>query len=312
MTRSLTRSGIPQAEVFSRKFAIALYGRRHFNITSALFLLISMMTVAAQAQTFINPGDTVVLSAGDDLTCATEIASPSGSVLAASVTECNTYDVDSAPDVDPRHLNILTAPGISFDSDNILFAERATSTAKLINQFQITSGGSEVLPVQISTEVSWSGVLVVLGANSTFAQIIATLQVRDTTTNQVVASNTFLSERVDADPALNLLEAIDGVDVTNSSGADITALLVRGRTYAIEVEAKCDSNARLISLALCSFYDGANVTIPGGTLPGGQVVGNIKLSDMAGISDLLGGDGFDVANITVSVGSDLVESLTNN
>ena len=78
---------------------------------------------------------------------------------------------------------------------------------------------------------------------------------------------------------------------TIASYPQITAFLVRGRVYSIELEAKCDMNVPLLGAAVCSFFD-AQLDIPGADA-------------------LFDGDGFDVGNITVSVESDPVEAILN-
>jgi hypothetical protein len=258
-----------------------------------LSILLAIVTTA-QAVITINPGETVVLEIGDDLTCQETLEGPLSSEDGIPLTgNCVTNEED--PMVDPRHQNIIAYTGLS--SVGLSEAQRASATARLINEFEIpvapAGEGVEVLPVQIATEVTWSGILLAAGFNSTFAQVIATLQVRDIATGLVVASNTFLFERVDADLSLDVLDAIEAVDITNSSGADITALLVPGRTYSIEVEAKCDVSVPLIGAAVCSFFADPETDLPL-------------------IRDLFGGDGFDVASITVTVDTDPVAHVAGN
>lgn len=246
----------------------------------------------AQAETSVPPGTSVVLSALDDLTCDTSASGPdSGDSIPVSAN-CLTNDEDS--NVDPRHLDMSAWSGLS--TEEIPSGQRATAVATLINEISIPVasgyGGSEVLPVQIATEVSWSGILLAGGINSTFAQVVATLQVRNVSSGNVVASNTFLFERVDADLTLDVIDAVEGIDITNSSGVDITALLIRGQTYTIEIEAKCDISVPLLGAAACSFWDG------GFSIPGTDA--------------LFDGDGFDVDDITVTVATDPVEIILSN
>ncbi len=303
MTLSSNRPSGPAVVQSSRKAILRRPYRNLFRITNVLlFLLLSMAAVTAQAQTDLVPGDTVVLVQSDESPCVRDVINPTTSGL---ITNAHCEVIEEVGVDSKRHQNLFAHSGITLDSS--IFGQRAISTARLNNRIRIVDPplgiGSEVLPVQVSTEVSWSGVLIAAGMYSTFAQVVATLQVRDMVTEEVVASNTFLSERYDAETTLEAEELPDsGADVTNSSGADVTALLLRGRIYAIEVEAKCEISVPLgVGVAVCSFYDI-------GDLPAEYDI----ISESYGFGDLLSGDGFDVANVTVSVGSDLVESLTSN
>ncbi len=268
-------------------------------IILALFAVWALViTVNAGAATTINAGQSVVLDLSDELTCqSTSTGIVSTDATIGLMGFCETFQQNTT--VDPRHQNIIAYTGGS--SVGLSEPQRASATARLINEFDIpavTAGrGVEVLPVQIATEVNWSGVLFAGGMNSAFAQVIGTLQVRDTTTGLVVASNTFLFERVDADFSLNVIDAIDGADITSSSGADITALLVRGRTYGIEVEVKCDVSVPVVGAAVCAFFDQLNTH------------DSIQLPSFP---NLFGGDGFDVTNITVTLGTDAVSRIANN
>lgn len=257
---------------------------RHVRVIFGFCSVCLALAPTAQAETSVPPGTSMVLSDSDDLTCVTSATGPdSGDHIPVSAN-CFTVDLS-------RHLDMSAWSGLS--TTQLPSGQRATAVATLINEISIpvasASGGSEVLPVQIATEVSWSGILLAGGLNSTFAQVVATLQVRNVFSGNVVASNTFLSERVDADLTLDVIDAVEGIDITNSSGVDITALLIRGQTYTIEIEAKCDISVPLLGAAACSFWDG------GFSIPGTNALFN--------------GDGFDVDDITVTVATDPVEVL---
>ena len=244
------------------------------------FLGVALLgAIPVQAQTLIMPGESIVLNTADQAPVC------SGQDSGAPVTrDCQTNG---------RHLDVVVVSGIS--ADELLDPQTGSAIATLSNEILIpdSTTGSQVLPVQIATEVSWSGALIVGGFNNTFAQVIATLQVRDTTTGLVVASDTFLFERADATLTLDVLSIGSGARIANSTGTDITAFLVRGRTYAIEVEAKCDMAVPLLGAAACTFFD------------------NVNAGDLV-FSSLFIGDGFDIGAITVSVESDPVEQLLGN
>ena len=271
--------------------------------TCRVFAAIAATLVGAatgQAQTVVLPGTTTVI----DITTSAEDCFEDASVLTGvvqPVTEC----VSDAPASLP--LQVLAASGISSDP-NDFFGQTVLSVGKLIQEIQIPvpAGGafSSSLPVQIATEVTWSGGMVVAGIDSTFAQVAGTFQVRDLTTGLVVASNTFLFERADADFEISVPESpsdflaflnlIEVVDVSNSSGADITVFLVRGRTYAIELEAKCDVQVPILGFGVCLYSSNAL-----------SVLG-LPESDLFTAID---NDGFSATDITVTVGSDNVQDL---
>jgi hypothetical protein len=125
--------------------------------------------------------------------------------------------------------------------------------------------GSEVLAAQISTEVAWNGLLWNRRISiPSWTQVVATLQVRDTTDSEagpLIASTTFLNERADLDSNLPAsfgdfyAFAYGWTTVRNSSGVDLTAQLVRGRTYRIEVEAKCEDLSVVFPVAINPFAD---------------------------------------------------------
>jgi hypothetical protein len=170
---------------------------------------------------------------------------------------------------------------------------------------------SSTLRLQVATEAAWSGGFVVGGAPSTYAQITATLQLRDVTdseTGPVIASDTFFVERFDSvfDLELptsvldlaDLLNQVDAIDVSNSSGSDITALVQRGRTYRIELEAKCDVGAPVFGFAFCLFA-------------GDTAAAGLGLEQGNPLSAVFANDGFQVAPFEVTVDSDPIEAAVS-
>lgn len=158
--------------------------------------------------------------------------------------------------------------------------------------------------------MTWSGGTIVAGIESTFVQVVATLQVRDITDattespGPVVASDTFLFERTDADFDITLPDAgivfpsFAVADISSSSGADVTALLRRGRTYRIELEAKCNVQVPVVGVGVCLFAKNPSEVLGFGT------VGNPAIG-----YDGWDNDGFTVSDITVAVGSDSLQDL---
>ena len=246
-------------------------------------------TIPVQAQILIMPGESIVLDTEDGAACE-ELDSGPG-----VQTNCFFESADIAV---VRNLNVAVVSDITLEGEDLLQPQTGSATATMINQVLIpdSPNGIQILPVQIATEVSWLGYLIVGGFNNTFAQVSATLQVRNTTTDQVVASDTFLFERADASLTLDALEVISGTMISNGTGTDITALLERGQTYAIEVEAKCDMAVPFVGGAACLFLHNANSSID--NLP--FAVGAFSAN------------GFDIGAITVTVASDAVEDLLGN
>ena len=211
-------------------------------------------------------------------------------------------------------LQVLAASAVStqFQLFNGVFTsiQNLDATARLFRDIQIPLPQEEpflsTLRLQVATEAAWSGGFLVGGAPSTFAQVTATLQLRDVTdgaTGPVIASDTFFTERFDSvfDLELptsflglaDLLNQVDAIDVSNSSGSDVTALVQRGRTYRIELEVKCDVGAPVFGFAVCLFS-------------GDDASTELDLAPDNPLADVFANDGFRVAPFEVTVDSDPV------
>jgi hypothetical protein len=248
--------------------------------------------------------------------------------IQSTTSDCETYQQGNASKVvfwfpittcldDPladTPLRVLAASGFSsqfsFFPGGFSSIQNIGATATLRRKIQIPEPLEEpflsTLRVQIATEAAWSGGFVAAGANNSYAQIVATLQLRDVTDGPdgpVVASDTFFRERFDArfDLAFDIslggiveaLNLVDAVDVSNSSGADITAYLRRGRTYVIELETRCEVGAPVFGFAFCLFAGNA-----------GSELGIPSDNPLAVV---FADDGFQVAPLEVIVDSDPVE-----
>jgi hypothetical protein len=165
---------------------------------------------------------------------------------------------------------------------------------------------SPVLTAQISTEIAWNGLLWNRRVSiPSWAQVVGTLQVRDMETGLVVASNTFLNERADLDNVLPTnfgdfaFFAYGWTSVRNSSGVDVTAQLLRGREYRVEVEAKCEDVSVLFPTTFDFF--GPNGPDIAGLLWSG---GGCFFTDNAAVSDVpsAGGAPGDTLNLTLPTG----------
>jgi hypothetical protein len=275
-------------------------------VGASTVMLTGLASAGAQVQ--VLPGTTTVLDITTSAeTCFTDATSSGG---IEPVKDCFP-DADANPDT---QLRVLAVSGLS-DNPDTFFGQTVQAIGTLSQVIEIpvasTDPSSDVLPVQIATEVTWSGGTVVAGLDSTFAQVVATFQVRDVTDaddGPVVVSDTFLFERTDADFDIPLpdqgavnaiadfLNLIDIVDISNSSGTDVTVLLARGRQYQIEIEAKCDVQVPILGFGACLFssdlLDVLNLDLPTGN--GFPALDN---------------DGFSATNISVTVGSDPVQDL---
>lgn len=281
--------------------------------------------------TILAPEETRVLEVADGATCELVIPpqrmggtgaacvnqSPTPSCVADAAAR--TLKVDAG--LGTFRCAIGSSGGIDFPGGPI---RSAAGIGRLINAIAIEAPATQPaalsFPVQISTEVQWDGILFplpfVLPVQS---QVIATLQVRDTTTGEVVASNTFFFERSGptrlGDSLSDLPCGFLGcnsnpfdflVALNNGTGVDLIAELLRDREYAIEVEAKCEHTGNY------SHPDpgvglGVVVAIAGGCFFGGEQ--NEIFNGWAGVfADSLY-DGFSVGPITVTVGTDLTAKL---
>jgi hypothetical protein len=283
--------------------------KAYTGVGAGALLFLGMASAYAQSPDIVLPGTTTqfdVLTSSED--CTTDAIDTGGIAPQAYCTA----DADA---LDGPQLRVIATSGLSTDPDSF-FGQSVSSVANLSHSIQIpvpASGPySQVLPVQIATEVAWSGGAIAAGIDTTLVQVVATFQVRDITDatpespGLVVASDTFLFERTDADfeiplnadasALIDLVNTIDIVNISNSSGADVTALLERGRTYRIELEAKCDVQVPIVGFGVCFFskdlLENISINIPFPNFPA-----------------LFENDGFSVSDITVAVGSDPLQDL---
>ena len=170
-----------------------------------LSIILAGAVLPVHAFTTIAPGETNLLDVADDATCE-EVSPPTGNFACVTSSPSPSCKVDAAA----RTLKVdagrgLRCSAVSGSPSNPVTGRirSASAIARLISTFEIEPPSSQPaaasLPVKISTEVSWDGILYPLApfifSLPVFSQVIATLQVRDTTTQEVVASNTFLFEK---------------------------------------------------------------------------------------------------------------------
>jgi len=285
---------------------------RHVVLVVLVGILWSAPKISAQPVD-LTPGVTKTIEITSSTeNCSTAITgNPNQYTAWAPVADC----VANPADATPLKVFALSAFSKRFDPLGGTFSsvQNLNSVAKLIQQITIPVPIKEpflsTLRVQVGTEVVWSGGFIAAGAPSTYAEISATLQIRDITDGDagpIVASNTFLNERFDSQLDLpdesgvagltEALNLVDAVDVSGSSGADVMAYLERGRTYTIELETRCDAVAPVIGFGICLFAaDSASA---------------LGLSSSDTLYKMLSNDGFKVAPFEVTVESDPVEVMT--
>lgn len=280
------------------------------------------------APAILSPGESRVLETADDATC--ELVRPPQS-SGGFGSDCVNQSPSASCIADAAARTVRVDAGIggfcvaASRQEPIFFPEgpirSSSAIGRIVSTFQIEAPTEEPaaasLPVQISTEVSWDGVLFPLASlPPIFSQFTGTLQVRDLTTQEVVASNTFLFKRSGPTSAGDLILSCNQggcslsnpadflVSLVSSTGADLKAKLLRGRDYAVEVEAKCDHTGN---------YRGSFAGISGVTgFPGGCFFG---AGETASLNSLTRGaanidfDGMTVAPITITVGDDVTAAL---
>lgn len=327
--------------------SLSLAGRCRLAASTLLIQLCCVVGANAQP-TDVLPGTSVTLSsvstAGDYTNCTTDTDTFAYTYLSNDVVVPANPEIPGVRCItnSPASGSIKVKAGglrvristvtndVSIGNDDpIRHGSSVGSLGKVIRIPALEAGenGAESLEAQIGAQIDWSGIL----WNRRFSipswtQVVGILQVRDLTTGQVVASNTFLNERSDLDSNLPASVAGTGINfifgwttVKDSRSADVTVKLLRGRDYRIEVEAKCEDLGLLI---------GTDFFLPG--LGGGAGFfygGGCVFSDFFDnsdpnsiITDYLGvipipitlfdaADGFQVSPFTVTVQDDITSRM---
>jgi len=235
------------------------------GFSSALLMLaISLLPQISQAQTdVVVPGKTVTLGPFDYSDCKKQADTvqiilndePHSSPEIPKVN-CDTSDFANGT-INVRAGSDLLVEGTTQDEVVIDLAvgedpmRQGYATGQIGKTIRILEvgaeeTGAEVLTAQISTNVSWSGLLwnrkILLPS---WTQVSGSLQVRDLTTGLIVASNTFLDQSVHMEniPPVDFGGLVDFMwgwtSIRGSAGVDLSAQLLRGRDYRVEVEATC-------------------------------------------------------------------------
>ena len=251
------------------------------------------LSTPVSASTLVLPGSVVQLQQYQE-TCARE-SSYAGSL--------------GSNDTPPFHITYCSAssntggsgdawPGSDYSQARVVVKaeltgrayERATSTGTVEAGFRVAeslSTSSNLVKAKVSTEIAYGGTLGVTlpfaGVEPAYASIVMTLQVRDLQTNQVVASNTFVEERIHFDAAAEL-DAGDSNYIKGTTGADVLVLIKRGQEYQVEVEAVCQAEVPKFAF--------------------GTVYCDFNVDDR--------NDGMWIKPITISVADDEVEKISEN
>ena len=317
--------------------------KRHPQSIRALYCvslpaMLLIMSASLRGQTTdIQPGQSVTLDTYSDSSCGQQTSGVVNWINGAGNTRSVvTPRVACTVLKSNRIIKLQAGDGLlfAFDTrtqrDDPTLAEgelplrHGSATGSLINTIRIPAAGageaaSEVLTAQISTEIEWDGLLWIRSfIIPAWSQVIGTLRVRDLTTGLVVASETFLHERVQLDKLLPDLEFIDNVSwfygwnsVRSSTGVDIQAQLIRGREYAVEVEGKCE-NLSTFFVGGLPLFPGAPGSSPRGVWSGGGCFfGRKPIVFVLGFTkqDYNPGVGFQVSPLTVTVQDDLKAKL---
>ena len=136
-------------------------------------------TGSTHAQTLVDPGTSTVIPVVASLTppCVEESSLGGGSVPATTLCVVDTSH--------PQQIGIFAASGLAnpLDPETEFFGQTVFTIGTLVNEIEIpvplTAPFQDALLVQVATEVAWNGGLVTAGLDSTFVQVIATLQIRD-------------------------------------------------------------------------------------------------------------------------------------
>jgi len=243
------------------------------GIARAFVLLAVALPAVVHAQTEVLPGQTVTLGPFDSAVCDNQSEPYDYTIngqLQSPVLPFVNCDVSQSA---VGGLKVRAGAGafvaggglnqtIVRRSDPLRYGFAVGRIGNTIQIPALESGqvGSEVLAAQFSTEVAWNGLLWNRRISiPSWAQVVATLQLRDLTTGAVVASNTFLNERADLEFVLPenfgdfTFFAYGWRSVKNASGVDLTAQIVRGRDYRIEIEAKCEDLSVVFPLKINPF-----------------------------------------------------------
>lgn len=308
-------------------------------IVPAVMLLATLLPpLPGHAQTEVLPGESVTLAPFDYSECSTQTDLYEYLTIFGSGT--GTLESVNSPTVSCDTTNaaagalrvragsgllfaVSTKPGevVLFPSEDPIrygFAIGRIGTIIRIPAPGIGEVGAEVLATQISTEIDWAGLLWNRKPSiPSWTQVVGTLQVRDLTTGLVVASNTFLNERLDLENNLptdyfsGALNAFFGwTTVRASTGADLTAQLLRGRDFRIEIEAKCeDLGPILLGTFQFPFFSVIGFVHGGGCFFGDTADTLIVSFFNNPATRYNSGGGFHVGAVTVTVQDDVKAEL---
>jgi hypothetical protein len=127
-----------------------------------------------------------------------------------------------------------------------------------VNNFRAPGEGSSVT-AQVSSDVSWQGVLAGNGVAGTGASVTIRLSVTD-------GASTIASTVVHTMELRESALSAGGADDIGSDSASLTAILVPGRLYQLQLTVTCEATSGLIGAAThCIFgpsdtYDDGYVT----------------------------------------------------
>jgi hypothetical protein len=134
---------------------------------------------------------------------------------------------------------------------NVGIQERPEASGYITNNFRAPGDGTTPVTAQISSEVSWQGVLAGNGAGGTRAAVTITLSV-------VSGADTIASETVHTREQRESLLTVGGYDVIGSEQVDLQVALVPG-VYQLVLTVTCEAGSGLIGAATHCIFGPSDV-----------------------------------------------------
>jgi hypothetical protein len=139
---------------------------------------------------------------------------------------------------------------------NVGINERPSATSWLTNNFRAPGEGSTPITANVSSGVSWKGILAGTGAAGTGAVFTMTLSVLEN--GRVIAT-----EPVHSMEQRESALTVGGFDDIGRGDVDLQVAVVPGRLYELRLTASCESYSGLIGVAAHCIYGPSDLYDPG-------------------------------------------------